>query len=163
VSTNPWKVTATFGSVSSTKEEYLSVIERLKNALPSTPSKGSKRKSKHETNHEALIKALEDRLGGIDVELAVSKLLHECGCVESSSFNQFLYHVPLVLITQRVQRVRRKIEARNALLAQAEVRETRTRRQTRRPDYVYQQIDSEVCVLCFCSSAKTVSSYVWPI
>jgi hypothetical protein len=87
VSTNPWKVTATFESISSTKEEYLSVIERLKNTLPPTPSKGSKRKSKHEANHETLIKALEDRLGAIDTELAVSKLLHECDCMESSSFN----------------------------------------------------------------------------
>jgi len=40
--------------------------------------------------------------------------------------------------------VRRKIEQRNALLAQAEVRETRTRRQTQKPDYVYgNDLDSE--------------------
>ena len=38
---------------------------------------------------------------------------------------------------QRVQRVKRKIEQRKALLAQAELRETRTRRKTHKPDYVY--------------------------
>lgn len=38
---------------------------------------------------------------------------------------------------QRVQRVKRKVEQRRALLAQAELRETRTRRKTHRPDYVY--------------------------
>jgi len=43
-----------------------------------------------------------------------------------------------------VQRVRRKIEQRKALYAQAEVRQTRTRRQTRKPDYVYSNdVDSE--------------------
>jgi len=37
----------------------------------------------------------------------------------------------------RVQKVRRRIEQRQLLLAQAEVRETRTRRRTTRPDYAY--------------------------
>jgi len=37
----------------------------------------------------------------------------------------------------RVHKVRKKIEQRRMLLAQAEVRQTRTRRQTQKPDYVY--------------------------
>ncbi|TFY52540.1 hypothetical protein EVG20_g10507, partial [Dentipellis fragilis] len=57
--------------------------------------------------HIALVKALEGRLEAIDAELA------------------------------RVQKLRKKIEQRAILLAQAEIRQTRTRRQTRRPDYVY--------------------------
>jgi hypothetical protein len=46
---------------------------------------------------------------------------------------------------QRVAKVRRKIEQRALLQAQAEVRTTRTRRQTRKPDYVYNDfVNSEV-------------------
>jgi hypothetical protein len=41
-----------------------------------------------------------------------------------------------------VQRVRRKFEQKQILMAQAEIRETRTRRQTRRPDYVYNDVES---------------------
>ncbi|KAI6047940.1 hypothetical protein EDC04DRAFT_2555996 [Pisolithus marmoratus] len=100
VSTNPWKVTATFQSVSSTREEYLAVIDSLKASAP----RGTK-KNKIEQAHVALIQALESRVGIVEAELA------------------------------RVQRVRRKIEQRQVLMAQAEIRETRTRRQTRRPDY----------------------------
>ena len=39
--------------------------------------------------------------------------------------------------SQRVHKVRKKIEQRRMLMAQAEVRQTRTRRQTQKPDYVY--------------------------
>lgn len=46
---------------------------------------------------------------------------------------------------QRVARVQKKIEQRKLYLAQAELRQTRTRRQTRKPDYVYDNtVDSEV-------------------
>lgn len=38
---------------------------------------------------------------------------------------------------QRIQRVQRKIQQRNLLIASAELRETRTRRRTTRPDYAY--------------------------
>lgn len=48
-------------------------------------------------------------------------------------------------LLQRVQKVRRKIEQKQILMAQAEVRETRTRRRTTRPDYAYlNNPDSEV-------------------
>lgn len=40
-------------------------------------------------------------------------------------------------LSQRVHKVRKKIEQRRMLMAQAEVRQTRTRRQTQKPDYVY--------------------------
>ncbi|KIK96396.1 hypothetical protein PAXRUDRAFT_826021 [Paxillus rubicundulus Ve08.2h10] len=107
VSTNPWKITATFHTVSSTRQEYLAVIENLKATAP----KGDK-KNKIEQAHLLLIEALDSRIGVIDAELA------------------------------RVQRIRRKIEQKQILMAQAEIRETRTRRQTRRPDYVYNDVES---------------------
>ena len=48
------------------------------------------------------------------------------------------------LLSQRVHKVRKKIEQRRMLLAQAEVRQTRTRRQTQKPDYVYNdELDSD--------------------
>ncbi|KAI5116329.1 hypothetical protein M0805_003542 [Coniferiporia weirii] len=68
-----------------------------------------KKQVKYETQHIQLRKKLQDRIEKIDLELA------------------------------RVQKVRRKIEQREILKAQAELRSTRTRRQTRRPDYVYNQ------------------------
>ena len=47
---------------------------------------------------------------------------------------------------QRIQRARKKVEQRNMFLAQAEIRQTRTRRQTYRPDYVYYGVEnSDVC------------------
>ncbi|KAH7886123.1 hypothetical protein F5I97DRAFT_1205912 [Phlebopus sp. FC_14] len=107
VSTNPWKITATFQTVSSTRGEYLAVIENLNANAPQND-----KKNKIEQAHVALIRALESRIDMIDTESA------------------------------RVQRVRRKIEQKQLLLAQAEIRETRTRRQTRRPDYVYDDVES---------------------
>lgn len=71
MSTNPWKITATFQTVSSTKEEYLATIENLKATAPHEPKKGKKR-TKLENAHIALIAALEARIEAIDVELAVS-------------------------------------------------------------------------------------------
>lgn len=106
VSTNPWKITATFQTVSSTREEYLSLIDDLKASASGELKKGEKR-SKLEQAHIALITTLEGRLEAIDAELT------------------------------RVQKVRRRMEQRQLLFAQAELRETRTRRQTRKPDYVY--------------------------
>lgn len=38
---------------------------------------------------------------------------------------------------QRIQRAQKRIAQRNMLIAQAEIRETRTRRRTTRPDYAY--------------------------
>ncbi|KAJ7492443.1 hypothetical protein FB451DRAFT_1218323 [Mycena latifolia] len=113
VSTNPWKMTATFQTVASTREEYMAVIEELKASAPPELKKGEKR-SKLEQSHINLIATLESRIDAIDAELV------------------------------RVEKARKKVEQRNALLArvaQAEIRETRTRRQTRKPDYVYTNTD----------------------
>jgi hypothetical protein len=69
VSTNPWKVTSTFQTVSSTREEYVALIGKLKASAPTKP------KSKVEFAHWNLVLALEGRLEAIDKELTVS-LLH---------------------------------------------------------------------------------------
>jgi hypothetical protein len=49
----------------------MAVIEHLKATAPPEPRKGQKR-SKPEIAHLALIRALEDRIDAIDVELVVS-------------------------------------------------------------------------------------------
>lgn len=72
VSTNPWKITATFETVSSTREEYLDIIENLKNSAP-PESKKTGRRTKLENAHLSLIAALEARIETIDAEIAVSK------------------------------------------------------------------------------------------
>jgi len=79
--------------------------------LKSHPAPKTKREKwlKSEVGHVALVAALEERLPTIDNELA------------------------------RVAKVQRKLQQKEILRAQAELRTTRTRRQTRRPDYVYQQ------------------------
>ncbi|KDR85452.1 hypothetical protein GALMADRAFT_218548 [Galerina marginata CBS 339.88] len=83
-------------------------------ASAASEPKKGRKRTKFENGHIALIAALEARIEAIDVELT------------------------------RVQRVRKKIEQKRLLLAQAEVRQTRTRRQTQKPDYVYgNDIDSE--------------------
>ena len=70
-STNPWKITATFHTISSTREEYIATIENLKASAPPDPKKGQKR-TKPEQSHLALIVALEKRIEVIDAELNVS-------------------------------------------------------------------------------------------
>jgi hypothetical protein len=72
VSTNPWKITATFQSVSSTREDYVATIEKLKEAKPAPP-KGRTKLPKLHTAHVSLIESLESRLEAIDIELVVSK------------------------------------------------------------------------------------------
>ncbi|KZT30830.1 hypothetical protein NEOLEDRAFT_1174197 [Neolentinus lepideus HHB14362 ss-1] len=104
LSTNPWKITATFQSISSTREEYVGVIEKLKAEGPSEPKEGEKR-TKLELAHLALVKALETRLEVIDAEIA------------------------------RIAKARRKIEQKQIFNEQAELRQTRLRRTTRRLDY----------------------------
>ncbi|KAJ6575302.1 hypothetical protein B0H19DRAFT_1128095 [Mycena capillaripes] len=114
VSTNPWKMAATFQTISSTREEYLGVIEELKTSAPPELKKGEKR-SKMEQSHINLISTLEGRIEAIDTELAR---------VEKARKR----------LEQRQAALARAALAR---VAQAEIRETRTRRQTRKPDYVY--------------------------
>ncbi|KAI0639587.1 hypothetical protein C8Q77DRAFT_1081943 [Trametes polyzona] len=106
MSTNPWKITATFQTIASTRDEYMAILEKVKDSAPAEPKAGERR-SKLEIAHLALLKALQDRVEVIDNELA------------------------------RIQRAQRKIQQRNLLIASAELRETRTRRRTTRPDYAY--------------------------
>lgn len=63
---------ATFESVASTREDYIATIEGIKAAGPSSDGKPIGKHSKTEQNHLALIKALEERLEGIDHEINVS-------------------------------------------------------------------------------------------
>ncbi|THH11607.1 hypothetical protein EW145_g527 [Phellinidium pouzarii] len=112
VSTNPWKVTAEFKTIATTKEDYLKVVEELVATEPKeTPRILHPRKlwTKAETQHNLLRERLQERVEKIDQELA------------------------------RIHKVRRKQEAKEMLRVQAELRSTRTRRQTHRPDYVYNQ------------------------
>jgi len=135
----------------------VSVIENLKENAPHEPKKGQKR-LRTETAHLTLIKALEDRLEAIDAELVVSGFV----CIRMGGHDMLLsrtsymwnyFTIPgidsltdLAVVSQRVQKVRRKIEQKRMLLAQAEIRETRTRTRarTQKPDYVYNQDFSEV-------------------
>lgn len=75
VSTNPWKVTATFQTVCSTREEYAALIEGLKNSAP-PPLKKNQKRNKLDQGHFTLIENLEGRIEGIDAELAVSIVRH---------------------------------------------------------------------------------------
>ena len=77
MSTNPWKITATFQAVASTRDEFMTVLQKMKDAAPSEPKFGEKR-SKLELAHLALVKALEHRVELIDHELAVSMSLFLC-------------------------------------------------------------------------------------
>lgn len=74
VSTNPWKITATFQTIASTREEYMFAIANLQASAP-PPARGRDKRSKLQQSHLALITALESRVEAIDAELTVSKLI----------------------------------------------------------------------------------------
>jgi hypothetical protein len=67
-------MTATFQTVSSTREEYMGIIEELKTSAPPELKKGQKR-SKLEQSHLTLIGTLESRIEAIDAELLVGPFL----------------------------------------------------------------------------------------
>ena len=145
LSTNPWKITATFQAVSSTRDEYVLLLQKIKDTAPSEPSRGEKR-SKLETAHLAVVKSLEGRLEVIDNELAVSKTndasmfgatLRLASCSTAASLVWYCAAHMTYSSSQRIQRAQKKIQQRNMLIASAELRETRTRRRTTRPDYSY--------------------------
>ena len=67
--------------MSSTREEYVALVEELRERSPGKVKDESKR-SKMEHAHIALVKALEGRLELIDNEIAVSNLPDSAGhCV----------------------------------------------------------------------------------
>jgi hypothetical protein len=92
VSTNPWKVTSTFQTVSSTREEYVALIGKLKASAPTKP------KSKVEFAHQNLILALEGRLEAIDKELTVSFLHGVLNDFFYSPFHSVVF-LPVVCVT----------------------------------------------------------------
>ena len=94
---------------------------------------------------------LERRIEAIDADSVVS--MHATDELQTTDVFFFSLQTPKIFrilignVYQRVAKVKKKIEQRKNLLAQAEIRETRTRRQTQKPDYVYaDQYDSEVNV-----------------
>ncbi|KAF8581653.1 hypothetical protein K439DRAFT_1635982 [Ramaria rubella] len=115
VSTNPWKVTATFVKISSTKDEYLGVIEDLKNNAP-PPAKDGEKRSKTDAAHLALIKILEDRVDDVDSELQR-------------------------VARARKKFLQKQLAA--AQVVEDTIRGPRTRRSTHRPDYVYHNVDDD--------------------
>jgi hypothetical protein len=70
LSTNPWKVTSTIQTISSTRDEYAALVEKLKASAP------RKAKLKTEFAHQNLTSVLEGRLEVIDKELAVRFLVN---------------------------------------------------------------------------------------
>ncbi|EUC63947.1 hypothetical protein RSOL_432940 [Rhizoctonia solani AG-3 Rhs1AP] len=114
VSGNPWKSHCVFYSTSSTREEYMNTVEYLKTTLPKASTGKSTKRSRFEQSHADLVEKLEGtHLEAVDNELT------------------------------RLERMRKRAEKRNMMIAQAELRTTRTRRQTKRPDYVYDADDFE--------------------
>lgn len=69
MSSNPWKVTADFKTVSTTREEYVKIIEGL---ASEEPRNSQKKHSKSENQHIQLRGLLESRLEAIDQEIVVS-------------------------------------------------------------------------------------------
>ena len=72
MSTNPWKITAAFQAVCSTRDEYVAMIEKLRSTAPSE-AKNGERRTKPEQAHILLVKTLEERLAVIDNDIAVSQ------------------------------------------------------------------------------------------
>jgi hypothetical protein len=70
LSTNPWKVTSTIQTVSSTRDQYVALIDKLKASASKKP------KLKTEIAHQNLISVLEGRIEVIDKELAVRFLAY---------------------------------------------------------------------------------------
>ena len=120
--------------MSSTREEYLELIEELKRNAPVLKGKKKSEITKFDKAHHALIESLEGRIEKIDAEIAVSEL------------TSLPHYSVLIQCLQRVTRAKKRLQQRLMLFAQAELRETRTRRSTRKPDYVYDGYNSnEVC------------------
>lgn len=82
-STNPWKVTSLFNSVSETRADYLAAIDTLRDSAPpeiefTSETEVSGKRPHRDISHWQLIFALELRVDAIDQEFKVcSPLAHE--------------------------------------------------------------------------------------
>jgi len=75
-STNPWKVTSLFNSVSETRTDYLAAIDTLRDSAPpeiefTSETEVSGKRPHRDISHWQLIFALELRVDVIDQELKV--------------------------------------------------------------------------------------------
>jgi len=75
-STNPWKVTSLFNSVSETRADYLDAIDTLRESAPpeiefTSETEVSGKRPHRDVSHWQLIFALELRVDPIDQELKV--------------------------------------------------------------------------------------------
>lgn len=75
-STNPWKVTSVFNSVSETRADYLAAIDTLRDSAPpeiefTSETEVSGKRPHRDISHWQLIFALELRVDVIDQELKV--------------------------------------------------------------------------------------------
>lgn len=126
MSSNPWKVTASFTKIASTKEEYLKIIEDLKENAP-PPVKEGERRQKSDVAHMNLIKLLESRIEAVDAEIQVCMTAY-----------QVIFNGQITF--QRVAKARKKFlqkQVAAAQVAEMSLRGTRTRRAAFKPDYVY--------------------------
>jgi hypothetical protein len=85
MSSNPWKVTATFATVASDKEEYLEVIEDLRSDHPILHEGG--RRSKFDNFHVELIQKLVSRIDVIDAEVLVRIISNHSSLIELSALS----------------------------------------------------------------------------
>ncbi|KAF8323040.1 hypothetical protein DL93DRAFT_2190016 [Clavulina sp. PMI_390] len=110
---NPWKAICPFDTLSSTREEFVGVVQDLKSRAPASTedsAAGAKAKPrpKLEQGHLDLLNKLEtEQLPRVDEEIV------------------------------RAEKAKKRFEQKLLLAAQVESRGTRTRRTTKRPDYVY--------------------------
>jgi hypothetical protein len=104
LSTNPWKVTSTIQTVSSTRDQYVALIDKLKASASKKP------KLKTEIAHQNLISILEGRIEVIDKELAVRFLAYNNDSrLQVVAFHfrtaffiflTFLFYLPFVRLTR---------------------------------------------------------------
>ncbi|KAG9051303.1 hypothetical protein FS837_009570 [Tulasnella sp. UAMH 9824] len=119
ISGNPWKASCPFHAISTTREEYVAVIQALKDTAP--PVRQGKRRAKLEAGHDELVKKLEEQLPLIDAELKRLEVLEQ----------KFRAAREKALEEQAKQRAKEIQEA------QSGARESRTRTKATKPEYVY--------------------------
>ena len=94
-------------AVSSSREEYINIIQQLKDSTP--PIASGSRRNKYQVAHDDLIKKLDKRLSEVDEELA--------------------------RVEKQQKKIRDKEAALARAMELVETRQTRTRNQARQVDY----------------------------